>query len=190
MPRRLPTPPPPGDDDDLYDGPSRGQRKRDAQAYAVLGDELIELPPAELDGLDLDERLRDAIDLARSITAHGGKARQRQFVAKLLRKTDVEPIRTALEARAQAGRQAARDFHRLETWRDRLVAEGEPAIAAVLASHPQLDAARLRSLVEDARRERAEGRAPAFARELFRWLRESLAGAEPPRAAAAAPDAE
>lgn len=188
MPRRLPTPPPPGDDDD-FDGPSRGQRKRDAQAYAELGDELIELPPAELDTIELDEKLRDAIDLARSITAHGGKARQRQYVAKLLRKTDVEPIRAALEARAQASRQAARDFHRLEAWRDRLVAEGEPAVAALLASHPRLDAARLRSLVADARRERAEGRSPAFARELFRWLRASL-GTEAARNATAAPDGE
>lgn len=189
MPRRLPTPPPTGDDD-VYDGPSRGQRKRDARAYAELGDALIELPPAELDALELDEKLRDAIDLARSITAHGGKARQRQYVAKLLRKTDVEPIRAALETRAQASRQAARDFHRLEAWRDRLVAEGEPAVAALLASRPQLDAARLRSLVADARRERAEGRSPAFARELFRWLRESLAAADSPHGAVAAPDPE
>lgn len=187
MPRRLPPSPPP---DDQFDGPSRGQRKRDAQAYAELGDALIELPPAELDALELDEKLRDAIDLARSITAHGGKARQRQFVAKLLRKTDVEPIRAALEARAQASRQAARDFHRLEAWRDRLVDEGEPAVAALLASQPQLDAVRLRSLVGDARRERAEGRSPAFARELFRWLRESVAGADPARGAAAAPGGE
>jgi ribosome-associated protein len=189
MPRRLPSPPP-ADESDLDDGPTRGQRKRDARAHAELGDELIELAPPELDALELDEKLRDAIDLARSITAHGGKARQRQYVAKLLRKTDVEPIRAALDARAQAARQAAREFHRLETWRERLVAEGEPAIVALLAGHPGLDAARLRALVADARRERADGRAPAFARELFRWLRESLAGAEPPRGAAAAPDGE
>ena len=189
MPRRLPTPPPPGDDAE-FDGPTRGQRKRDAQAYAELGDELIDLPAAELDALALDEKLRDAIDLARSITAHGGKARQRQYVAKLLRKRDVEPIRAALEARAQAGRQAARDFHRLEAWRDRLVAEGEPAVAALLASRPQLDAVRLRALVADARRERAEGRSPAFARELFRWLRESLAAVDAPQGAAGAPGGE
>jgi ribosome-associated protein len=187
MPRRLPPPPPAGDDDDLDEGPTRGQRKRDAQAYAELGDELIDLPPAELDTLDLHEKLRDAIDLARSITSHGGKARQRAFVAKLLRKTDVEPIRAALAARAAASRQSAREFHRLEAWRDRLIAEGEPAVAALLASEPRLDPTRLRALVADARRERDEGRAPAFSRELFRWLRESFAAASP--SAPNAPDA-
>lgn len=179
MSRRLPTPPPPGDDGPVFDGPSRGQRKRDAQAFGELGDELIELSAAELDALDLPEKLRDAIDLAQTITAHGGLARQRAFVAKLLRKIDAEPIRVALTARAQASRQAARDFHRIEAWRDRLLAEGEPAVAALLAAEPRLDATRLRGLVADAHRERADGRAPAFARELFRYLRESLATPQP-----------
>lgn len=174
MPRRLPAPP--ADPDDTYDdGPSRGQRKRDAQAYVVLGDALIDLPPVELEALGLPEKVFDAIELARSITAHGGKARQRQFVAKLLRKIDVEPIRAALAAKATATRHAAREFHRIETWRDRLLAEGEPAVTALLAARPGLDATRLRALVADARTERAQGRAPAFARELFRWLRDSLA---------------
>ncbi len=177
MPRRLPDPPPPEQDDPEFEGPSRGQRKRDAQAFLVLGDELIDLPQAELDAIEMSEKLRDAIDLARTITAHGGRARQRQYVAKLLRKSDVEPIRAALAARATTQRQAARDFHRIEAWRDRLIVEGEPAVNALLAAEPSLDAARLRALVADARAERTQGRAPAFARELFRWLRDALAGA-------------
>jgi ribosome-associated protein len=183
MPRRLPAPPSRADaaPDDEFDGPSRGQRKRDAQAFVALGDALIELPQPELDALDLPEKVRDALDLARSITAHGGKARQRQFVAKLLRKMDdVEPIRAALAARDAAQRQTGRDFHRVEAWRDRLIAEGDPAVAALLASRPDLDATRLRALVADARTERAQGRAPAFARELFRWLRESMAAGTAP----------
>jgi ribosome-associated protein len=181
MPRRFPAPPV-DLDDDVSDEPSRGQRKRDAQAYAVLGDALIELPPTDLAALDLPEKLKDAVDLAQSITAHGGRARQRQFVAKLLRKMpdDAERIRGILEARATSQRQAARSFHRIEAWRDRLIDEGDPAVAALLASAPSLDAARLRALVADARTERAQGRAPAFARELFRWLRDSLVAAEAP----------
>jgi ribosome-associated protein len=183
MPRRSPAPPSPPADDatdvDAYDGPSRSQRKRDAHAHVELGDALLELSPAELDALDLDERLRDAIDLCRTITAHGGRARQRAYVGKLLRKTDVEPIRAALAARADAHRQQARAFHRLEAWRDRLVAEGEPAVVALLEASPGLDAARLRARVADARAEQAAGRAPAAARELFRWLRDSL-DAPPP----------
>lgn len=161
------------------DGPSRSRKKREAQACVALADALIALPPPEFDALDLDEKLRDAVELARGITAHGGRARQRQYVAKLLRKRDVESVRAALAARAAVGREASRDFHRLEAWRDRLVAEGEPALESLLAGAPALDAARLRQLVAAARAERAAGRAPAAARELFRVLRDALAAPKP-----------
>ncbi|MFO0450929.1 MAG: ribosome biogenesis factor YjgA, partial [Pseudomonadota bacterium] len=127
------------------------------------------------------EKLRDAVDLAQRITAHGGLARQRNFVAKLLRKVDGEPIRATIERRQLEQKLAAREFHRLEGWRDRLVNEGAPAIEAPLAAEPSLDAAHLCDLVATARAERAAGRAPSAARELFRWLRETLA-ARPPGA--------
>ena len=145
------------DDEDFFEeeGRGRSRRKREAAVLKDLGDELVRLPEAELALLPLDEKLRDAIELARRITAHGGAARQRQLIGKILR--------------------------RIETWRNRLVAEGEPAVAALLATEQSLDAPQLRRLVETARHEASLGRPPAAARELFRWLRETLAadGANP-----------
>ena len=40
--------------------------------------------------------------LARKITAHGGLYRQKQYIGKLMRKIDAEPIRAALDASASA----------------------------------------------------------------------------------------
>jgi ribosome-associated protein len=169
-----------GDEDPgRYDGPSRSQRKRVAAELKDLGDELVALPVEELDALPLSERLRDAIDLARRITAHGGAARQRQLIGKLLRNSEVEEIRAAIERRALDRRLEAREFHRIEAWRDRLLAEGEPALLALAAATPGLDAARLGALLASARAEAAAGRAPAAARELFRWLRSALAAGGP-----------
>lgn len=165
--------------EDEYDGPSRSQRKRDAAELYDLGLELIAMNAEELDALDLPEKLRDAIDLAQTITARGGLARQRNFVAKLLRKVDVEPIRATMERRALEQKLAAREFHRVEQWRDRLVNEGDPAVEALLQAEPALDAKRLRALVAEARAEQAAGRAPTASRTLFRWLRETLAAAPP-----------
>jgi ribosome-associated protein len=164
------------DDGDDF-GPSRSKRKRDAAELKDLGDELVALPDGDLEMLPLDEKLRDAIDLARRITAHGAAARQRQLIGKILRKTDVVAIRAAIEKRALERRLAAREFHRVETWRNRLVAEGDTAITALLAVAPAMDADELRRRVGAARAEAAAGRAPAEARELFRWLRENLAAA-------------
>ena len=167
------------DDEDLYGGPSRSRRKRDAEDLKDLGEELTALPVTELDALPLSERLRDAIDLARRITAHGGAARQRQLIGKLLRHEDVGEIRAAIERRALERRLAASEFHRIEQWRDRLIADGASAIDALLATSPELDRARLTRLIATAQAEAAAGRAPAASRELFRWLREALAATGP-----------
>lgn len=168
-----------GPDDDEFDGPSKSKLKRDAAELKDLGDELVALPDSELNALPLDERLRDAIDLARRITAHGGAARQRQLIGKILRKTDLTELRAVIEQRALERRMAAREFHRIETWRNRLLAEGEPALAALLATQPGLDATELRALIRDAQAESDAGRPPAAARALFRRLRDSLAAAPP-----------
>ncbi len=159
--------------------PSKSQRKRDAEDLKDLGDELVALPAADLEALPLAEKLRDAIDLARRITAHGAAARQRQLIGKILRKVDVDEIRAALASRALEIRFEAREFHRIEGWRDRLLAEGETAVAALTAAVPELDAGRLRALLAQARAEAAAGRPPAAARELFRYLRGALAAEAP-----------
>ena len=164
-------------DDDLFEeeGRGRSRRKREAAVLKDLGAELVRLPEAELALLPLEEKLRDAIELARRITAHGGAARQRQLIGKILRHTDVTAIRSAIEAQLLDRRILAREFHRIENWRNRVVADGEPAIEALLAAEPDLDPALLRRLADTARHEAALGRPPAASRELFRWLREALA---------------
>ena len=156
---------------------SKSQRKRDASALQELGVELVALPQGQLDLLPLPEKLRDAIDLARRITTHGALFRQRQYIGKLMRHIDVEPIVAALEAREAAQAEAARSFHRLEEWRDRLLAEGEPAIVAFLARYPAGDAAELGRLVGRVHAERAQGDARTAMRALFRAVR---AAVEPP----------
>ena len=73
----------------------------------------------------------------------------------------------------------AREFHRIESWRNRLLAEGEPALDALVAAAPALDRARLATLLADARYEAAGGGPPQAARALFRYLREAMAAPPP-----------
>lgn len=161
---------PPLPDEDT--GPSKSQRKREADALQELGESLIALKPSELEALDLPDTLRDAVQLAQRITANGGLYRQKQYIGKLMRKLDVEPIAAALQARREARDGSSRAFHRLEQWRDRLVAEGEPAITLLAQDMPQADLDHVRRLVGEAARETAAGKPPMAARALFRYLRE------------------
>src|SRR5262249_36178554 len=94
------------DDEDYQEKPSKSERKRAAHAAQDLGETLITLRDTELEALGLPERLLDAIRDARQISSRGGGARQRQYIGKLMREIDLEPIRAALAAR---GEQSARE---------------------------------------------------------------------------------
>ena len=160
------------------EGPSKSELKRQVRALQDLGDELVALPPSELDAIELPDDLRDAVIEGRRITAHGARVRQRLYIGKLLRHIDVEPIRAALASRAETDRQRIRREHAIEQWRERLLAD-EPAAWTELGNLVAVSELQpLRALVRQARSERDAARPPAAARQLFRRLRELLASAQ------------
>jgi ribosome-associated protein len=161
-------------DDTTDDRPSKSERKRQSDELQDLGEQLIDLPQPVLDALPLPETLRDAVMLARRISAHGGLYRQRQYIGKLMRKLDPEPIREALAQHRDHARAEALQFRRAELWRDRLIAEGEPALDRFLEETPGASRPHLAALIGKAQHERREERPPASARELFRCIREAL----------------
>ncbi len=112
--------------------PSKTAQKKAFHALQELGEQLIELTDEQLEGIGLDDRLRDAVVSARSIKAHGALRRQKQLIGKLMRKADPEPIRRTLDALQRDDRVARRIFHDAERWRSRLLDEGDGALADYL----------------------------------------------------------
>ena len=88
--------------------PSKSSRKREAHALQKLGEDLVQLRAADLARLPLPESLRDAIDEARRLTSRGALSRQRQYIGKLMRDIDVEPIVTALDGLTEERNSRAR----------------------------------------------------------------------------------
>jgi ribosome-associated protein len=154
--------------------PSKSERKRRSDDLQSLGEALIDLPDAEFNALPLPEQLRDAVLLARKITAHGGLYRQKQYIGKLMRKIDAEPIRAALAAKRERERLEALRFRRIEQWRDRLLQEGAGAIERLAAEVPGIDVAAVSDLVQRARAEQPTGDSTGASRALFRLLREAF----------------
>jgi ribosome-associated protein len=157
---------------DEFERPSKSALKREAEELQQLGEALIDLPDAVLEQLPLPETLRDAVANARRFTSHGAQLRQRQYIGKLMRKVDVEPIRRALESRQLEQRLEARRFQRIEQWRERLIREPDIAVPELLAELPGADVARLRSLATEAAKDARDGATPRAARLLFHYLRE------------------
>ncbi|MCW9058563.1 MAG: DUF615 domain-containing protein [Gammaproteobacteria bacterium] len=169
------------EDNERYDEPpSKSQRKRDMTALQELGGELLELSASALDSIPMPQDLRDAVDQAKTITAHGGRKRQLQYIGKLMRDIDAAPIRAALEQRNRQSRESAHHFHQLEQLRDRLLQEGDSVVDEVCERHPAAERQRLRQWLLQARREKERGQAPKAARQLFRYLRELEEGEASP----------
>ena len=153
--------------------PSKTQRKKAMHELRDLGAELVDLSDERLAAIELPERLRDAVMDARRITAHGARRRQMQYIGKIMRKVDAEPIRAALDAwRAKSDSHTA-EHKRIEAWRDRLLAD-DAALAALAAEYPAADTSRLSSLIRNAARERSAGQPPRSFRELYQALRALL----------------
>jgi len=153
--------------------PSKTRRKQEMTALQQLGEELLRLNPAQLARIDLPETLRDALREANRITAHEGRRRQVQYIGRLMRQVDPEPIRQALGGLTGASRAAVALMHRCERLRDRLL-DDDAALTDFLTEHPHTDAQRIRAMIRAARREHEAGAAPKHARELYRWLHETL----------------
>jgi len=154
--------------------PSKTRRKAEMHSLQDLGEALVALEPKRLAELaadaELPERLVEAVGAARTITAWGGRKRQLQFVGKLMREVDAEPIRRRLAEWAQGRDIEAARQHALERWRDRLLAEPD-ALDHLAAANPGLDRPRFRALIAKARDERLRQAAPHAYRELFRALK-------------------
>jgi len=158
-------------DDDATGRPSKSARKRAALAAQDLGEALIGLPDAELDALALPEELAAAVREARRITSRAGGARQRQYVGKLMRALDPEPIRAALAARGAVSAREAERFRRVEEWRERLIEGGDVALQELKRAHPAIETSEWAQRVAAARAERSRRTGAGAARELFRALR-------------------
>jgi len=152
--------------------PSKSARKREASAAQDLGTRLIALKESDLRALDLDEKLLDAILLAKRITARGGLARQRQYIGKLMRDVDPAPIEAALGAQSRHAALDAGKHKRVETWRARLLTEGPAALDELLRLHPDADRKSLQALIQKATSTRVDpGSRESASRELFRAVR-------------------
>lgn len=154
--------------------PSKTQRKKEMSALQSLGAELVGLTADQLAAMPLPETLRDAVAAAQRITKFEARRRQLQYIGKLMRTVDPEPIRAQLDARRAASHRHISWLRDVERWRERLLAE-ETALDELVAAYPAADSQHLHVLIRSALRERAENRPPRSFRALFQALRALLA---------------
>ena len=158
-------------------GPSRSEQRREALGVLSLALQLMEQSDARISQIPMDEDLRSLVLASKKITAQIARKRQAQYLAKIMRRQDddaLQAIRAALDHDKVEGRREAQALHQVEYWRDRLIAEGDVALAELLALHPHADRQHLRQLARNAHQEKLKNKPPHAYRELFRELRALL----------------
>ncbi|MFI3274057.1 ribosome biogenesis factor YjgA [Vibrio sp.] len=150
---------------------SKTEMKTDMEALQKLGEELVSLKPSVLDKFPLSEDLAQAIKDAQRFK-NEAKRRQRQYIGKVMRNVDPEPIQAALDKVRNKHSQATAELHKLEQLRDRVVAEGDAAISEVMDMYPEADRQRLRQLARQANKEKSANKPAKASREIFQILKE------------------
>jgi ribosome-associated protein len=152
---------------------SKSERKRQMHARQELGAELVALSVDQINAIELPDPLREAVLEARRVTKFEARRRQLQYIGKLMRFVDPEPIRARLEAWKSVSTAETAQLHLIERWRERLLVD-EDACTEFLQRYACHDTQRLRGLIRSAREERQAGRPPHNYRALFQFLRETL----------------
>ncbi|QIQ21527.1 ribosome biogenesis factor YjgA [Zophobihabitans entericus] len=159
----------PEDEDDEIIWVSKSEIKRDAEALKKLGVELIQLSKNALEKIPLDEDLKRNIELAQKIKKEGYR-RQIQYIGKLLRSRDVEPINQALDKLKNKHNQQIALLHKFEQLRDSLIESGD--CEPIMELYPNADRQQLRSLARAAKKEQESNKPPKSSRQIFQYLKE------------------
>lgn len=163
------------DSDEVYadDEPgaekSKSQIKREYLALQDLGKEIVALTPGDLKRIPLSEEMHGEVMAARSLKM-GALKRQLKHIGKLMHDEDVAAIHEALAALRQPTAAAVVALHRVEDWRDRLVAGDDALLEQLINDYPDVDRQHLRQLVRNARKEKSLDKTPKSARLLFKYL--------------------
>lgn len=173
--------------------PSKSMLKRAMHELQDLGEHLLAMPDARLKVIDMPERLRDALDDYKRTRSFEGKRRQLQYIGKVLRSVDAEPLREAVAAFQLGHAQNALALHQAERWRADLIREDKDMLTQWVAEFPDTDLQQLRALIRNARKDAAaapEQRNGRAYRELFQYIKKVLEAQEPSAASSSGSEAD
>ncbi|WP_108649202.1 ribosome biogenesis factor YjgA [Dongshaea marina] len=168
--------------DNNFDGPqeeeewvSKSQRKREMHALQELGEKLTKLNPQQLATVPLDEEVLDAIELAHKLANKREAFRRHlQYLGKLMRSRDIEPIQQAIDAIEGQHNESQGKLHKLEKMREDLISGGNDALNQLIGEYHHLDRQKLRQLIRQAQKERSNNTPPIAFRKLFQYLKSEL----------------
>ncbi len=156
-------------EEELLEPLSKTKRKAQMEGLQDLGIELVKLPKDKLKKLELPPELLEAVKHAQQINSNGALRRQYQYIGKLMRKIDAEPIVSKLADLNGESLKSTQVFHLSESWRDKLLSSDE-SLTQFALEFPIPDIAELRILIRQVRKEQQANQNRNYTK-LFRLIR-------------------
>ena len=153
---------------------SRTKAKLEVEALQRLGERLLDLPVEQINSMEIPDALKKEVLFAKTITRHGAKRRQLQYIGSIMRTIDPETIVTAIDRISMARAVASSRFKAMEEVRNELMKGDDSRIETFLDENPRADRQRLRQLIRNANQEIAAKKPPKSFRLLFKYIREIL----------------
>lgn len=160
------------EDEKVYaERPDRAALKREMQANKALVLRMMNLSDGLFKGLDIPDKLRDAVVDARRFKA-GARKRQILYTTGLIRHEDPAALNLQIDHLERPIKREVEAFHEVEQWRDQLLAGDAATLDNLLARFNTIDIQYLRQLVRNAAKEKKNNKPPKSSRLLFQYLKE------------------
>lgn len=154
---------------------SKSQVKREMTALQELGEKLVDMNDKQLASIPLDDNLLGAILETRKMPLREARRRNLQYIGKLMRSADYDAIQVAVNKLQDISDQYVHRQHRIERYRDLLIANDKQAFQNLVTQYPDIDVQHLRHLVRAAQQELENNQPTNSTRKLFRYIREQIA---------------
>lgn len=151
---------------------SKTQIKEEMLALQDIGRVLIELPGSVYKTFPIPDDLDDAIQTYRRISSHNARKRQMQYIGRVIRGLDAQPLLDAIENHKQGNRKKTLVFQELEKLRERLIEGDQKAVGEVLERYPNCERQKLMQLVRAAQKEASLQQSNKQFKKLFTYLKE------------------
>jgi ribosome-associated protein len=157
-----------------YERPNKSQLRREAKDLLLLAKNLVELHKSIWVSYQLSDDILDELQALKDISQHGAKKRQLKRVAKLLRDEDISAAKHAVENNQKQHADVNAAFHKVEMWRDRLIAGSKDDLTSFLSEYASANVQALNQLVRNAKLERVQNKPGKSSKLLFKLLREIM----------------
>lgn len=151
--------------------PNKTRIKQELQELQDVIKRIISLSARHFEEVPMSDDMREHFELARRIEK-GALQRHIRYMTGRISEEDVDAMIDVMNRQGLPQKAAVERLHRVEGWRDKLIAGDNALLTELVATLPGCDVQYLRQLVRNANKETKANKPPKSARLLFKYLNE------------------